>query len=83
MHLINVIPTSPCIWTVIARSAATKQSSWIATARYARLAMTKALNLRDVGITPRQGVLEFNRTGTFRGNCPLICHGRSHFRTRY
>lgn len=36
-----------------------------------------------INVTPLKGVLEFNRTGTFRGNCPLICHGRSHFRTRY
>ena len=28
-------------WTVIARSGATKQSSWIATARFAGLAMTE------------------------------------------
>jgi hypothetical protein len=37
----GIIPTSPSFWTVIARSGATKQSSWIATARFAGLAMTK------------------------------------------
>jgi hypothetical protein len=35
-------PRDRGFWTVIARSGATKQSSWIATARFAGLAMTKS-----------------------------------------
>ena len=39
-QVLQVIPTSLGKQTVIARSVATKQSSWIATARFAHLAMT-------------------------------------------
>ena len=45
------IPTSLDQQTVIARSAATKQSSWIATARFEHLAITNVWKLRDVGIS--------------------------------
>jgi hypothetical protein len=38
---------------VIARSVATKQSNWIATARFAHLAMTKVKNTRDADISYR------------------------------
>jgi len=37
----EIIPIVLRFYTVIARSTATKQSIWIATARYAHLAMTK------------------------------------------
>ena len=36
-----------------------------------------------INVTPRQGVLEFNRTGTFRGNCTLTGHHRNHHGARY
>lgn len=36
-----------------------------------------------INVTPLQGVLEFNRAGTFRGNCTLTCHGKSYNRSRY
>ena len=47
------IPTPFEHETVIARSVAPKQSSWIATARFAHLAMTRIKKIRAVGIIPR------------------------------
>jgi len=39
-------------WTVIASSEATKQSSWIATARFAHLVMTIVYIIRAIGLRP-------------------------------
>lgn len=36
-----------------------------------------------INVTPLKGVLEFNRTGTFRGNCTLTGHHRNHHGARY
>lgn len=36
-----------------------------------------------INVTPLKGVLEFNRTGTFRGNCTHSCHGRQHNSRNY
>ena len=47
------IPTPRDHETVIARSVAPKQSSWIATARFAHLAMTRIKKIRAVGIISR------------------------------
>ena len=47
---ISLRPTSLDQRTVIARSAAPKQSSWITTARFAPLATTNVEKLRDVGM---------------------------------
>ena len=38
---VGILPTFENIWAVMARSEATTPSSWIATARFTRLAMTK------------------------------------------
>jgi hypothetical protein len=47
----RVIPTALDKQTVFAsRSAATKQSTWIATARFAHLAMTHVQKMKDAGL---------------------------------
>jgi hypothetical protein len=46
----HLIPTSHDKQTAIARSGATKQSSWIDTARFAHLAMANVQSIADTGI---------------------------------
>lgn len=36
------------------------------------------INFNTAYVTPSAGVISFNRTGTYKGNCTLICHGEDH-----
>jgi len=80
-----VIPTSFDVWTVIARSGATKQSSWIAQARFAHLVMAIVYTIRTIGINPQQAPVQKASPNSFRlhplrfgermkGKCQRLCH---------
>ncbi|MBL9135354.1 MAG: hypothetical protein JNK85_05780 [Verrucomicrobiales bacterium] len=39
---------------------------------------TQLINFNLNYVTPRNGRIEFVKTGRFNGNCTLVCHGESH-----
>lgn len=43
----------------------------------------KLINFNTSYVTPLNGVLQFNSTGTYRGNCTLTCHGENHSNYSY
>ena len=38
----------------------------------------KLINFNTTNVTPFNGVISFNSTGIFHGNCTLNCHSKQH-----
>jgi predicted CXXCH cytochrome family protein len=41
------------------------------------------INFNTTYVSPNSGVIRYNSTGTFSGNCTLSCHGKDHQATPY